>query len=159
MSDLVHTWRHRGRDITFSWLGDAQVEESRVYAFAFNPVGKMLVGGTADDGYWLPGAGIEQGETPESELKRELLEEAAASIWSLHKMGVQKTLDPLVGECFQSFYWCRVQLAESFEPEHEVTERLLVAPDNFLDTLFWGRRDPKAALLLKRALALNGSDS
>lgn len=37
----------------------------------------------------------------------------------------------------------------------EVDERLLVPPERFLDTVFWGRADPKAVLLLGKALEVN----
>jgi hypothetical protein len=61
---------------------------------------------------------------------------------------------PETGSEFHTFYWSRVTLADEFVPEHEVTERRLVRPEEFLDALSWGRSDPKAALLLERALAV-----
>ena len=156
MSKFFHVWHYDGRDITFSWLGDVNIQESRIHAFAFSEQGKMLlVGGTKDGGYWLPGGGIEIGESPEIALRREMMEEAAATVNAMKKLGIQKTFDPLSGESYQSFYWCRITLAENFIPEHEVTERLLVDPDQFLNTLFWGRKDPKAEMLFNMALDLN----
>jgi hypothetical protein len=48
-----------------------------------------------------------------------------------------------------------VALAEEFVPTHEVKSRRLVAPDDFLDTLFWGCNDPKGAMLLELALRID----
>jgi hypothetical protein len=48
-------------------------------------------------------------------------------------------------------------MQDGFVPQHEVTECHLVRPEGFLDTLFWGRTGPKAAMLLERALAIESS--
>jgi hypothetical protein len=48
-----------------------------------------------------------------------------------------------------------VALAEEFVPIHEVKLRRLVTPDDFLDTLFWGRKDPKGSMLLDLALLID----
>lgn len=155
MDQLVNHWQHDGRTITFTWVGDADVVIARVYALAFTPDGKMLlVGGRpVDPGYWLPGGGVEVGETPEVALARELMEEAAATVQGMKRLGAQRMDDPAQGSEYHSFYWCRVTLAEAFVPEFGVP-RHTVSPEAFLDTLFWGRDDPKAALLLERALDL-----
>ena len=156
MHELVCDWEHEGRTITFTWLGDAVVTPSRVYALAFTPDGDMLLvsGAPEDPDRWLPGGGIEPGEAPEDALARELLEEAAATVLAHHPIGSQRVDDPVVGSEFHTFYWCRVTLADEYLPRHEVTQRHLVRPEDFLDALFWGRRDPKGAVLLTRALAL-----
>ena len=156
MNEFVHQWQHQGRTITFSWAGMADVTPSRVYALAFTPERKMLlVGAEGNPDLWLPGGGIEDGESAEEALIRELAEEAAASVHALARIGAQRVEDPASGVEYQDFYWCRVTLAAEFTPAHEVAFRHLVAPEEFLDTLFWGRHDPKAGLLLATALELD----
>jgi 8-oxo-dGTP pyrophosphatase MutT (NUDIX family) len=156
MNELVSQWHHEGRSITFSWVGERPVTLRRVYALAFDGAGDMLlVGDGASSDYWLPGGGVEAGESATEALERELLEEAAATILTLSYLGAQQVDDPLAEVEHQGFYCCRVQLAEDFVPQLEVKERLLVPPERFLDTLFWARTDPKAEMLLEKALQIN----
>ncbi len=153
MADLIHHWQRGGRTITFSWLDEQTVVLDRVYALAFTRNGQMLlVGKRPNPDYWLPGGGVEPGESAEVALARELLEEAAATTERLSYLGAQRVDDPLKGTGYHGFYWCRVRLADVYAPELEVDKRLLVPPERFLDTIFWGRTDPKAALLLDKAL-------
>jgi ADP-ribose pyrophosphatase YjhB (NUDIX family) len=156
MPAFTHKWEHNGVVVTFSWLGDAQVKPDRAYAFAFTSDGKMLL--VTDPQWapagWLPGGGIENGETPEQALARELSEEANAIVHQSVKIGVQRADASTGMRSFHAFYWCRVTLGSDFSPQHEISERFLVMPDELLDKLFWGRMDPKAPLLLDRALEI-----
>lgn len=86
-------------------------------------------------------------------LKRELLEEAGATISNWSRLGsfqiegITRSLQEI-----HDFYWCRVTLADEWIPNEDISERVLVPPGELLDVLPWGRTDPKAAFLLSKAL-------
>jgi len=157
--DLEHDWHHDGRITRFAWVGDTDAEIARVYAIAFAESGSLLLVGGAPDapGWWLPGGGVKERETPEAALMRELIEEAGATVLALRPLGAQRVEDDVWGLQHQAFYWCRVSLDPRFVPRHEVAEYELVPTERFLDELTWGRDDPKAAMLLERAAGYDHS--
>ena len=118
----------------------------------------LLVGGHRENPeYWLPGGGVEEGESAEGALIRELQEEAGATVERMKPLGVQHVEDDGWLSGYHYFYWCRVALSDNYTPLHEIGRRKLVDPSDFLDELFWGRTDPKAAMLLARSLEMERS--
>lgn len=154
-ADLVHQWEHDGRITTFTWLGKVDSSESvaRVYAIGCTKDREILLVGSCDDSetWWLPGGGVEKGESEQDALRRELIEEAGATVQETELLGYQRVDDPVNGAYMISHYWARIAMPSAFEPKHEVTQTLLVPPDRFLEHLFWSD-DPAAARLLELAL-------
>jgi len=140
--------------LRFIWLGTRpELSLSRVYALAFDADGRMLLVGDETGRYWLPGGAVEAGESVDQALARELKEEANATILAHEPIGVQRAEAEGRPPEHHGFHAARIELADEFRPEHEITRRILVEPEEFLDTLFWGRTDPKAPILLERARA------
>jgi ADP-ribose pyrophosphatase YjhB (NUDIX family) len=106
----------------------------------------------------LPGGSPEPGEELEQALAREVREEACARVITSRYIGCQR-VEELDGDrlaYYQSRFWARVELDE-FQPEHEMTARRLVAPEEFCATLFWGA-ESTAGLILERGLAIENGD-
>jgi 8-oxo-dGTP pyrophosphatase MutT (NUDIX family) len=107
----------------------------------------------------LPGGTIEPGETLEETLTREVWEEACARVRACAYIGCQRVehLDEDRPAYYQTRFWASVEL-EPFEPVHEMTARKLVSPDQFPDTLFWGR-ETTATLILERGRQIQAERS
>jgi 8-oxo-dGTP pyrophosphatase MutT (NUDIX family) len=96
-------------EITYTWVGDAEVVPARVQTLAFTAEGELLLvgGNPGATELWLPGGGIEMSEFPEQALARELLEEAAATIQEMRPIGSQRVDYPETGSEFHTSYWSR----------------------------------------------------
>jgi hypothetical protein len=57
---------------------------------------------------------------------------------------------------YQTRFWARVEL-DDFRPEHEMTARRLVVPEELHATLFWGA-ETTAGLILERGLEIETGD-
>jgi NADH pyrophosphatase NudC (nudix superfamily) len=99
-------------------------------------------------------AGSSRAKTLEDCLVREVMEEGCARVVQSRYIGCQRVDDPehLAGpwRYYQTRFWARVELLP-WDRQHEVDERRLVRPEDFLRTLSWGSA-PSAAIILEAGL-------
>jgi 8-oxo-dGTP pyrophosphatase MutT (NUDIX family) len=132
---------------------------NQAYGICFTGTGMIVLGVCDVDGerYWnLLGGGVEPGETLEDCLVREVMEEGCARVVESRYIGCQRVDDPghPTGpwRYYQTRFWARVELLP-WEPRHEIDERRLVRPEDFLQALTWGSA-PSAATILEEGIGV-----
>jgi len=105
---------------------------------------------TIDGRQWnFPGGTVEDGESVEQALVREVAEEACARVLRCRYLASQHVADPRnpagLLSYYQSRWWARVEL-DPWQPGEKVGRRL-AAPDQVLDTLSWRHKEIAARLL------------
>jgi ADP-ribose pyrophosphatase YjhB (NUDIX family) len=133
---------------------------TQALGFCFTAHG-LVVLVTWDGRQWsFPGGTVEDGESVEQALVREVAEEACARVVRCQYLASQHVADPLNPDGRPSYYqtrwWARVDL-DPWQPQDEMIGRRLVAPDQVLDTLSWQRKEI-AHRLLQLALDVDRHD-
>jgi ADP-ribose pyrophosphatase YjhB (NUDIX family) len=144
---------HDGQIVTLVWdqaLVPPTARVTQVAGMCFIDSGEILLV-SAGDGQWgLPGGHPEPGESWSATLRREVHEEACATVRDEVYLGALRVASPNAAPQYQLRYWARVEL-RVFAPEHEMTARALVLPTEFALRLAWGK-SPIASELLTVAL-------
>ncbi|MGM5481706.1 MAG: NUDIX hydrolase [Nanobdellota archaeon] len=117
------------------------------YALCFNEKGHILIirsKGFGSYNWTLPGGSIEEGETPEKTLHRELMEEADVELSNFVLLGGQVCylLDlPEEKPMTQLRYVGIIKKLHPQTPDPDngyVSERKFVSPERFIDYVDWG---------------------
>jgi NADH pyrophosphatase NudC (nudix superfamily) len=151
----------QGRRVTYTWFDPPFRPEpphsTQAYGICFTEAGMIVLGAGEFEGRRyvnLLGGGVEPGETLEDCLVREVMEEGCARVVESRYIGCQRVDDPdhPTGpwRYYQTRFWARVELLR-WDPQHEIDERRLVRPEDFLRTLSWGSA-PTAATILAAGL-------
>jgi 8-oxo-dGTP diphosphatase len=151
-----------------SWFDPPFLPDPRlvdqVYGICFDDTGSILLvcsyEGPDRRPYWnLPGGGLEDGETFEQCLVREVAEEGCVDVIDAQYLGCQRVDELSDGKvergCYQLRFWARVRLCE-WAPAHETVERRLVPADEFRSTLEWGDA-ATAQIILEQGLQVDRS--
>ena len=105
----------------------------------FSPDGKKILTVLRRDiPIWvLPGGGIEDNETPEAAIEREVFEETGVRVKVKRKVGIYFPLNRLASETFVFECEAEEQLPEIFKPQLETKQVALFAIDKLPKTFFF----------------------
>ncbi len=118
--------------------------------------GKMVIGYRGQKKVWgLIGGTIEEDETFEQTLKREIKEESNMEVLKLLPVGYQKMIDTRDGSYFfQLRYVCTARPYGPFveDPDVSITKIALIDPKNYKQYFDWGKIGER---IIQRALELS----
>ena len=137
---ILHDWRD------FSKL--TPITQS--YAFIFNKEGKILIGKnpkSTKDSWSIPGGTLEEGESPDQALERELLEEVDAVCSRYEVIAIQECLFPGNPKANEGEHYYQLRYAgllgelkeQTPDPDSgKVWERKFVDVKELPDHIYWG---------------------
>jgi 8-oxo-dGTP diphosphatase len=126
----------KGKAVTFRHLGAKVVPFERVTSVSvipFNKNGELVVVNLRHRGLDLPGGHVEPGEkTPEETARREVMEEACMTVRDLVLVETIQS-DFFQEPSYMLLYAAYADDLQEFVPSREASERLIVAPDAFIE--------------------------
>lgn len=150
------TWTdEKGITSIFTWYPGDSLEEfepfTQVYGVCFNDEGKILIQRRGERPWCLAGGTVEEGESPEETLRREVIEEADVTLKNIILLGAQRVQfpggknpnpSPRGGDDFyQLRYYCEVDeiLPQTPDPDTNIiNERRFVEPEDLRKYFYWG---------------------
>lgn len=113
---------------------------NQVYAIAYNEDDKVVLVTYDNDHTNLPGGGIENGESYEQTLRRELLEEINCEVIDWKPVGYQVVIEPNGKRVYQARVVARVKHVGDFAHDigGEVTGQVKVEPEKVNETIGYG---------------------
>lgn len=137
----------------FSTLPQNKIKSVCAYCY-FN--GQIIL--VKNVGRWEPVAGhIEEGETPDQALVREIKEEANMKVLKYFPLGFQYTYEV---DIYQTLYFCTVEPYGPFvsDPDGEVTEIKHVRPEDISENIEWKDIDELIVRKCKQIIIKLGLD-
>lgn len=141
--DIVEEVNVNGKDYRVIWHGADFIPlrgmTVQVSGICFTASGDIvLVAGPEDKNWSLPGGHLECRESLEEAFAREVREEACAEVMECTYIGCQEVHEMTRNGSvhFSARFWGKVLLLP-FEPKFEITRRVCVRPEEFIDSLNW----------------------
>ncbi len=147
MNKIINNWNYNGVQYKFTWYPDIDPETinpvTQCYGFCYNDKGKLLVIETSMPGRWqVPGGTVEEDETFEQTLRREIIEEANVTIKDIHYLGAQSVQNNKNDEViYQLRFAARIDKLCEREPDPDkgkILERKLINPLTYNELAGWG---------------------
>ena len=152
---ISNIWENKGTKTKFTWYPGDNIDKfepfNQVYGVVFDNEGRILIQKIGDSDWSLAGGTVEEGETAEQTLRRELIEEVDVEIKNPILLGGQRVQfleghDPDISKSelddfYQLRYYCEVDklLEQTPDPDNgKIHDRLLVLPEFILDYVHWG---------------------
>lgn len=137
----------------FDEIKDKNLQQSYGVCFC---EGKLVIGRGDNSKWGLIGGHIENGETPEEALVREVVEESNMKVLKQIPIGYQEVINPDGTIDYQLRSFCLVEPIGSFvsDPAGSVTEIKLIDPKDYKKYFDWGKIGDR---IMKRAMEIYNS--
>ncbi len=135
---------------SFEEIKDKKLQQSYGVCFYKN---KLVIGGNGNNKWGLIGGHIENGETPEETLIREVQEESNMRVIKQIPIGYQEVINPDGAIDYQLRSFCLVEPIGQFvsDPAGSVTEIKLIDPKDYKKYFDWGKIGDR---IMKRAMEI-----